>query len=132
MHEDPCRGPIGSRGEELRTRSGRTLYLIYKETETRCGPRPPGWVCRHTCCNDTTAPHGFVCAVHTEWSTQSQNLADRSPQSVAKVVRAALEVWAEKGTLTCPHCGARGKGPTMYRWHMDRCAQRVQKVEPTL
>ena len=30
-----------------------------------------------------------------------------------------------KPVLTCPRCGAIGKGGTMYRWHFDQCKQMI-------
>ena len=46
--------------------------------EQREGPPPfPGAVCRHLCENDSMAPNGFVCTLHTIWGTFSENMMDK-------------------------------------------------------
>lgn len=54
-------------------------YYARKELIKREGPAPfKGAVCRHTCENDSQAPNGFTCIVHTVWDTISQNVKDCS------------------------------------------------------
>jgi hypothetical protein len=28
----------------------------------------------------------------------------------------------------CPHCGVKGKGQSMYRWHFSRCPKRYESL----
>jgi hypothetical protein len=29
--------------------------------------------------------------------------------------------------LQCPHCGTKGRGPVMYRYHFNRCPMRYEE-----
>jgi hypothetical protein len=52
-------------------------YYARKELIKRDGQPPfKGAVCRHTCQNDSQAPNGFTCIIHTVWDTNSQNMID--------------------------------------------------------
>lgn len=37
--------------------------------------------------------------------------------------KANIRAAAQKAR-TCPHCGHTGKGPQMFRFHMDKCPKR--------
>ena len=134
-------------GENLKGPSG--ARKARKILEGREGSAPfPKAVCRHLCENDSMAPNGFVCTLHTTWGTQSENEMDKSPESRTKVARIGgriggkiavesgqLASIASKGgkisanrpdspnkvQVTCPHCGKVGNKLPMARWHGDNC-----------
>ncbi len=96
-----CKGPvcrIKNKVGKPMGRSGAALQRVYEATEERCGPRPPGYVCRHLCENDSNAPNGFICMIHTEWNTQSVNLLDRSYEAARRFLAGKA---AKKLANTC-------------------------------
>ena len=122
------------------SKGGHTFGKMYKALEEREGPRPfPKAVCRHLCENDSMAPNGFVCTLHTTWGTFSENNMDRSPEMRTKGGRIGGKhrspnggkiggrIWANrpdhpsKVQVTCPHCGKVGTKLSMARWHFDNC-----------
>jgi hypothetical protein len=44
-------------------------------------------------------------------------ICDPEHQSKASKAR-----WQKESLKTCPHCGKEGKGPSMNRWHFDKCS----------
>ena len=140
----------------IRTRNGKKkgqyaspgygITLARKELEKRDGPCPPDKdLCRHLCENDSGAPNGFVCTLHTVWGTYSENSMDK-PEEVRKKFgkevsklggkvagRKAVEsgqiqkICATGGKAsssierTCEHCGKTMKGPVYFRYHGDNC-----------
>ena len=79
---------------------GATAHNRMREAlEEREGPRPPGMICRHLCKNDSTAPNGFVCVLHTVWGTYSENTMDRSPETRARGPKIAGRIAVESGRL---------------------------------
>ena len=88
-------------------------------------PPFPGAVCRHTCENDSMAPNGFVCTLHTVWGTQKENCSDKSEEKS----KAGGKISGKKSASiekTCPYCGRTIKGPIYFRFHGDKC-----KMKPT-
>ena len=83
----------------------------------------PKAVCRHLCENDSQAPNGFVCILHTTWGTRIENEADKSPEMRSKGAKAVSSMPnnVNKTLSTCPHCGKTGQTMIMKRWHFDRC-----------
>ena len=57
--------------------------IAREELIKRCGPppSPEKKYCCHNCINDSTAPNGFVCTLHTRWDTHSANILDRTEES---------------------------------------------------
>jgi len=127
-------------GEVLTGRGGRGKARW--SLQEREGPPPfEKAVCRHLCANDSTAPNGFVCVLHTVWGTASENAMDRSPEMRAKVAKNLVIAGKIGGKIsvqspnhiskspnspaklqvTCPHCGKTGNKMPMLRWHLDRC-----------
>jgi hypothetical protein len=103
--------------------------LIRREGPPSSGMKNP--VCRHTCKNDSQAPNGFVCILHTTWGTHSENMQDKSPEDrkrggrlggriVGPIVCARPDN-ANKLQVTCSHCGMTGAKWPMARWHFDNC-----------
>jgi len=79
---DPCsrRAGISQAREELVKREGP--------------PQEGKNVCCHTCPNDSSAPNGFVCTLHTRWGTHSENRLDISVEerkAAAKLGHARLQ-----------------------------------------
>ena len=116
-------------GEILGLNGARKARQILEERE---GPPPfEGAVCRHLCKNDSTAPNGIVCTVHTTWGTRSENMMDKSPQNRTRSASAAGKIGApiinarpdspNKVEVACPHCGKTGQKMNMVRWHFDNC-----------
>jgi hypothetical protein len=117
--------------------SKMNVALIERE-----GPRPEGAICRHLCENDTTAPNGFICILHTTWGTQAENMADRplhkrggwqasairDPEKDRRRANIAGTA-ASKIEHTCQHCGRIVRGPSIGR-HVKACApvSRYQSV----
>ena len=105
-------------GEIMGGASGRNKAR--RILEKREGPPPFGKaVCRHLCENDSMAPNGFVCTVHTTWGTRSENEMDKSPETRAKGANSPHN--PNKLQTTCPHCGKTGQKVNMARWHGDNC-----------
>jgi hypothetical protein len=115
---DPCFGRGGMRQAR-------------EELTKREGPPPfPGAVCRHLCKNDSMAPNGFVCTLHTTWGTQKENVMDQSPEARGRLREAGRIVTARpdhqcRVDVVCPHCGKTGQKWAMMRWHFDRCKHRA-------
>ena len=116
-------------GQFMKRNGGRKARQILEQRE---GPPPfPKALCRHLCENDSQAPNGFVCTLHTIWGTQSENMMDRSPENRAKGPRIAGRIGGKivankpdnpnKVQVTCPHCGKVGAKLIMARWHFDNC-----------
>ena len=103
----------------------RAMQIAREELTKRDGPCPPDKaLCRHTCDNDSTAPNGFVCTLHTVWGTKSENELDK-PEELRKK---GGKIGGPKGgkktcsiERTCPHCGRTIKGPAYFLWHGDKC-----------
>jgi len=82
--------------------------------------------CCHNCRNDSTAPNGFVCVLHTRWGTQLENIRDQGEAGTqarkrnGRIVNARPDN-ANKLQVTCPHCGKAGQKLVMARWHFDNC-----------
>jgi hypothetical protein len=94
----------------------------------REGPPPfEGAVCRHLCKNDSMAPNGFVCTLHTTWGTVSENMMDK-PEYVRSQKRALSPNAPMQKQRTCPHCGKVGAGPGMVMWHFDKCRSLPQNL----
>jgi len=92
-----------------------------EELIKRDGPRPfPKAVCRHTCENDSMAPNGFVCVLHTVWGTQKENLDDQCPKVKSKISKIGGKKTCSI-ERTCPHCGRTIKGPVYFRYHGENC-----------
>ena len=129
--ECECVPAVNSRtGEILTGRNGSRKARWF--LEQREGPPPfPKAVCRHLCKNDSQAPNGFVCTVHTTWGTAYENKMDQSPESRAKGGRTAGKIGGKISTnksdancrlkVTCPYCGKTGQKLIMGRYHFDRC-----------
>ena len=128
--------PALNRDGSYSKKGGHANRQMYKALEEREGPRPfQKAVCRHLCKNDSTAPNGFVCTLHTTWGTTSENCQDKSPETRAKSARIAGKHRSPNGgkigankpdhpnkvQVTCPHCGKVGAKMVMARWHFDRC-----------
>ena len=89
------------------------IRLAREELTKRDGPRPPDKdVCRHTCKNDSMAPNGFVCVLHTVWGTHKENVNDQGENQTGRK-NCAIE-------RTCPYCGRTIKGPGYFR-HVRSC-----------
>jgi hypothetical protein len=96
----------------------------------RDGPPPfPKAVCRHLCKNDSEAPNGFVCTLHTVWGTQKENSLDRDSNDRKKGGKKSGKEGG-KTTMsisrTCPHCSKTMKGAVYFKYHGDNC-----KMKPT-
>jgi len=50
------------------------------------------------------------------------------PTGFQQATREQQRAWGARGailmTVTCPHCGKRGGGFAMRRWHFENCPQR--------
>ena len=131
---------------------GTAFSKMYEALQEREGPRPPGMICRHLCKNDSIAPNGFVCILHTTWGTRSENCMDRSPETRARGPKIAGKIggkiagqknvesgWLkllnnrpdqpQKLQVTCPHCGKTGQHRAMMRWHFDRCRHKSSLLD---
>jgi hypothetical protein len=109
-------------GEFMKASSAK--YKARKILEEREGPRPiPGAICRHLCKNDSMAPNGFVCTLHTTWGTYAENEMDKSPEMRAKGGKISANKPDSNCRLevTCHHCGKVGAKLPMGRWHGDNC-----------
>jgi hypothetical protein len=108
-----------------------------EELTRREGPPPfPGAVCRHLpeCENDSMAPNGFVCTLHTTWGTAAENLMDQGLEprkrggrvggAVSGRIVTAQPDNANKLQVTCPYCGKTGQKLVMARWHFNNCKWR--------
>ena len=78
-------------GEILKGRSGvRKARQILEQRE---GPPPfEKAVCRHLCKNDSMAPNGWVCTLHTTWGTSYENKMDQSPETRTRSASAAGKI----------------------------------------
>ena len=129
-------------GDYCVTRQGR--QQARNELIKREGPPPfPGAICRHLCKNDSMAPNGFICTLHTTWGTVQENTMDQSPETRERMralgrIRGRTNVESGqfrkaalignnspnnpyKLRVTCPHCGKTGNKVNMLRWHLDNC-----------
>lgn len=99
-------------------RGGNITRTIRAELTKRDGPPSfPKALCRHLCKNDSTAPNGFVCTLHTVWGTKSENERDKSKE--VKKISVSIE-------RTCPYCGRTIRGPSYFTWHGDRCKHKPE------
>jgi len=124
--------PARLRNGEIAT-SGSGIRIARNALTGREGPRPtPKHVCRHLCANDSQCDKrvdGFVCVLHTTWSTQLENVNDIPIEKLRATRLAGGQ--ARGKTINnleymCPHCGKEGRSPSMKRWHFDRCKSRPQ------
>ena len=100
-------------------------WLAREELIKRDGPPPfPDALCRHLCENDSTAPNGFICTLHTVWGTPKENLDDR-PAEKRKIGGKIGGKVANSIERTCPYCGRIIKGPSYFR-HERACYRRLQ------
>jgi hypothetical protein len=113
---DPCSRRAGMRQarEELTRREGTPPF--------------PGAICRHLpgCDNDSMAPNGFVCTLHTTWGTPLENVRDQGEAGIQARKRNGRISSAQPDNainlqVTCPHCGKAGQKRIMARWHFDNC-----------
>ena len=96
-----------------------------RELIKRDGPPPfPGALCRHLCENDSSAPNGFICTLHTVWGTRSENELDK-PEEVRKAGGKVGSKVANSIERTCPYCGRTIRGPGYFR-HERACYRRLQ------
>ena len=118
----------------------RGRQIARKELIKRDGPCPPDKdLCRHTCDNDSMAPNGFVCILHTVWGTHKENAMDASPKmskgakkrfkreggiSQSKAGKAGSKI-ANSIERTCPYCGRTIRGPGYFN-HERACHRRLQ------
>jgi hypothetical protein len=91
------------------------MMLAREELTKRDGPCPPDKdLCRHTCDNDSMAPNGFVCTLHTVWGTQKEN----EWINLKKLENLQVEsrYWKKNCAIerTCPYCGRTIKGPGYF------------------
>lgn len=126
----PCFGHKPTKGKN---KGQLTKHWVYARAALKKdkGPSPNDgqkWVCRHLCKNDSMAPNGFVCInpQHLVWGTQKENMSDKTPEVRSKAGKeaAASPVHISKRSFKCHHCGKEGKGPTMQKYHFDRCPYR--------
>jgi hypothetical protein len=105
------------------------MMLAREELTKRDGPCPPDKdLCRHTCDNDSMAPNGFVCTLHTVWGTRSENELDKSEEARKRATSAGGKVGGKTVTAierTCPYCGRTIKGPGYFN-HERACYRRLQ------
>ena len=95
-----------------------------EELTRREGPPPfPSAICRHLCKNDSTAPNGFVCTLHTTWGTYSENNMDQGEAMWARQPDNQCRV-----QVTCPHCGKTGQKLVVLRWHFDNCPHKLPQL----
>jgi len=95
----------------------------------RDGPPPfSGALCRHLCENDSTAPNGFVCTLHTTWGTRKENSNDR-PEEKSKIGGKIGGKTSSSVERTCPHCGRIIKGPSYFR-HERACKMNPINLSP--
>ena len=94
--------------------------------------------CCHNCPNDSSAPAGFVCTLHTRWGTNYENAMDQAPETRKRNAVAGGRVGGNspnnpnKLQVTCPHCGKTGAKMAMSRWHFDNCPHKLpQLLSPT-
>jgi len=91
-----------------------------RELTKRDGPCPPDKdLCRHTCDNDSTAPNGFVCVLHTVWGTYQENKMDQ-PEEKRKICGKKTAAVVR----TCPYCGRTIRGPGYFQ-HERACKQKA-------
>jgi hypothetical protein len=109
------------RGQYLSKQAG--IRRAREELTKRDGPPPfPKAICRHTCENDSMAPNGFVCTIHTTWGTYQENMMDR-PEEKRKICgkkSASVE-------RTCSYCGRTMKGGVYFRWHGEKCKHKPEE-----
>ena len=91
--------------------------MARRELIKRDGPCPPDKdLCRHTCDNDSMAPNGFVCTLHTTWGTYLENKMDQPEEKRKEGGKKTASI-----ERTCPYCGRTMKGATYFRYHGDKC-----------
>ena len=108
------------------------------ELTKRDGPPPfLGALCRHLCENDSTAPNGFVCTLHTVWGTMSENVMDRPEEIRKKGPTAGGKIGGKTGgkttaaiERTCEHCGKKMKGAIYFRHHGENCKMNPINLSP--
>jgi len=141
--ETQCVPAVDKNGKILLDREGRRKARLH--LELREGPFPfQKAICRHLCKNDSMAPNGFVCTLHTTWGTYSENMMDRSTESkvksgrnggrisgkisgkiVAPIINARPD-HPNKTLATCPHCDKVTTKMNIHRHHLDRCKHKPQ------
>ena len=106
----------------------------------REGPPPfPNAVCRHLCDNDSQAPEGFVCSLHTTWGTQKENVHDMIKRGTFKCISTYKGPRSGHGRkvmtspdfgghqqVQCPYCKKSGMKNAMMRWHFDNCKHKLE------
>lgn len=116
--------PALNRDKQSYSKSYNAFRKMYEALEAREGPRPfKNAVCRHLCKNDSTAPNGFVCILHTTWGTRSENTFDLPDDARQrnKIAVSSSPNRSQAQLTICPHCGKSGQLRAMLRWHFDRC-----------
>jgi len=90
IDDGSCCGYVMTMGPNKGKRAKQHRHAT-QACESAHGPRPPGYVVRHLCPNDTylkwRGEGSFVCInpAHIEWNTRKQNTADaRHNMSAAK------------------------------------------------
>jgi len=98
-------------------------YYARKELIKRDGPAPfKGAVCRHTCENDSQAPNGFTCIIHTVWDTISQNVKDCG-HKIGFAVKPATEEQHIKSAASKTGKTQRNKGRPLSTEHRARLSE---------
>jgi hypothetical protein len=125
-----CVPAVGKKaGQYINACHGRRLART--ELIKRDGPPPfPQAVCRHLCKNDSLAPNGFVCTLHTVWGTQKENVMDRSEETRKVVGKKRASAGGKTvGSIerTCPYCSRTIKGPTYFR-HLKACKHKPEEI----
>lgn len=108
IDDGSCKGHVIMVGKN-KGKLSRSAKVAVRVCETAHGPRPPGYVCRHLCANDSyvkaRGEDAYVCIhpAHIEWSTSKQNNQDaahnisaakkgmkQSPEHIANLSAARL------------------------------------------
>jgi hypothetical protein len=105
-------------------------------------PRGDRKYCCHTCPNDSTAPAGFVCTLHTRWGSAHDNIMDQDPEvrrqrsriggraagRISGRIVCARSDNPNKVQVTCPYCEKTGQKWAMSRWHFDNCKHKSPQL----